>query len=121
MAHNDLNELLAPLTEEDVDTLFKSAYSSMRYRLERLLTIVSAFFLSVSIPLTALAVIHAYAPNLVVRVVITVLVLSAMYVSLKLALPMNRCQVPCDHISQRVWRLSAARDAMKQLYQHLGT
>ncbi len=31
------------------------------------------------------------------------------------------CQVPCDHISQRVWRLSAARDAMKQLYQHLGT
>jgi hypothetical protein len=33
----------------------------------------------------------------------------------------SMCQVPCDHISQRVWRLSAARDAMKQLYQHLGT
>ncbi len=31
------------------------------------------------------------------------------------------CQVPCDHITQRVWRLSAARDAMNQLYQHLGT
>ena len=30
------------------------------------------------------------------------------------------CRVPCDAIQQRVWRLSAARDAMKQLYQHLG-
>ena len=33
----------------------------------------------------------------------------------------TRCQVPCDSLAQRVWRLSAARDAMKQLYQHLGT
>ncbi len=31
------------------------------------------------------------------------------------------CQVPCDSLEHRVWRLSAARAAMSQLYQHLGT
>ena len=90
MSHNDLNELLAPLTGDDVDTLFKSASSSLRYRLERLLTVVSALFLSISIPLIALAATHAYAPNLVVRVVIIVLVLLGMYGCIKLAFPMNR-------------------------------
>jgi hypothetical protein len=33
----------------------------------------------------------------------------------------SKCQIPCDNIQQRVWRLSTARDAMKQLYQHLST
>ena len=31
-----------------------------------------------------------------------------------------KCQVSCDTIQQRVWRLSAARTALTQLYQHLG-
>ena len=30
------------------------------------------------------------------------------------------CSVPCHSIEQRVWRLSTARDAMKQPYQQLG-
>jgi cell division protein FtsB len=34
---------------------------------------------------------------------------------------LRTCLVSCDSISQRVWRLGAARDAMKQLYQSLGT
>ncbi len=32
----------------------------------------------------------------------------------------QECLVPCGSIAQRVWRLGAARDAMKQLYQQLG-
>lgn len=30
---------------------------------------------------------------------------------------LRKCQVSCDSISQRVWRLAAARDVMNQLYQ----
>lgn len=29
------------------------------------------------------------------------------------------CLVPCDAISHRIWRLGAARDAMKQLHRLL--
>ncbi|MHB1282592.1 MAG: hypothetical protein ACYCZI_01810 [Metallibacterium scheffleri] len=32
----------------------------------------------------------------------------------------DKCQAPCDSILQRVWRLSAARDAMSHLYHVLG-
>ena len=32
----------------------------------------------------------------------------------------HTCQAPCDSILQRVWRLSAARDAMSHLYHVLG-
>jgi heptosyltransferase-3 len=31
------------------------------------------------------------------------------------------CQVPCDSLTHRVWRLNAARDAMAQLYQSMRT
>jgi hypothetical protein len=31
------------------------------------------------------------------------------------------CQVPCDSIAQRIWRFTAARDAIAQLRKQLGT
>jgi hypothetical protein len=33
----------------------------------------------------------------------------------------GRCQVPCDSIVQRIWRFTAARDAIAQLRKQLGT
>jgi hypothetical protein len=109
MPLNDLNELLAQHTGDDVDTLLKSASSSRRYRLERLLTVVSALFLSVAIPLVALAVTHAYAPNPFLRVVIIVFVLSGMYASLRLVLPVNRWLLQRAVVRAFAHRSSAAR------------